>query len=110
MARVRGQLACPGFPCCTDLMDGGKILRFKEKCSKTEGMLSFAQKSNKTRANLRLSYYFLSISPQAPASELQRRIGFRTVELVREPLVGSGRNISAESFYFRINGLTIVAK
>ena len=44
---------------------------------------------------------------KAPPSSLHRRIGFRTLELVREPLKNS---TPGESFYFVVNDVPIYAK
>ena len=59
--------------------------------------------------------FTISLSPSGPASnqqasqesEVQRRIGLKTVELVRQPVQQQPHK---ETFFFRINGMDVYAK
>lgn len=46
------------------------------------------------------------VGGEAGRSSLDRRIGFRQLQLVREPLP----HATGQSFYFRVNGIPIFAK
>jgi beta-mannosidase len=49
--------------------------------------------------------YELTISVVGTTSSVKRRVAFRTIEVVQDPLPGN-----AKTFYFRINGVPIFAK